>query len=96
MSDTPEDSQENWQGLIWRVEDCDWLVWEDAYILNCPFCGAERRNLRIKGMKSRHESAEEDEQHASYCIICEGCSAQGPDAETAEDALTKWNARTIK
>lgn len=46
----------------------------------CPFCGEPEAS--IDEVKPRR-----------FALVCEDCGAIGPEADTQEEAVTRWNAR---
>lgn len=51
----------------------------------CPFCRSERVSLDRFG---------HTEANPRYAVCCEaeGCMANGPEADTREHAVARWNA----
>lgn len=62
----------------------------------CPFCGSVKAELRMGASKGPH-----GEEFVLWEVMCPSCLAVGPravrhhrgDAETAQMAADKWNAR---
>jgi Lar family restriction alleviation protein len=55
--------------------------WNDRILSDdgsCPFCGSNDL-----GIKSRRDNS-------TYSIVCNKCSANGPEAEKIDDAKKKW------
>lgn len=49
----------------------------------CPFC----LSLNLLDLQVA------DDPHSRWQVVCEDCSAQGPDADTKEKAAELWNRR---
>jgi Lar family restriction alleviation protein len=47
----------------------------------CPFCGSTQLII------------ERDKQPINIYICCDNCNTQGPDADSLDEALHKWNWR---
>jgi hypothetical protein len=62
-----------------KNEDAAKLVRSDGLLASpCPFCG------------SNHAHPDEN----SFCVICPGCGAHGPDFNCTDDgAIAAWNHR---
>lgn len=65
-------------------------LWEEKTmeIKPCPFCGSKR--IRIN---STREDREEEDKLQTYWGLCMDCGADGPNAESAEEAVRMWNER---
>lgn len=67
-----------------------------ANIRHCPFCGHVKAELRMGSSRGPH-----GEEFVWWEVACPSCLAVGPravrhhrgDAETAQAAADKWNAR---
>ena len=53
----------------------------DTELKPCPFCGADE-DLRVVSVYG--------EERYVTCLTCSAC---GPDAETADEAIEAWNRR---
>lgn len=51
---------------------------------SCPFCGSEA----AKNLPSRPRGEED-----FWCVFCQDCAVQGPEASTEVEAARLWNSR---
>jgi Lar family restriction alleviation protein len=51
----------------------------------CPFCGNEDENYM--------DVSKDDGMDYRFYSWCDACDCQGPKADTAKEAIKKWNER---
>ena len=53
----------------------------------CPFCGAEVNTSNIKEFATCTIGT-----LTTFSVYCEECSCSGPEANSTEEAVTRWNS----
>ena len=50
----------------------------------CPFCSNKSSTIGVRGFGDDH-----------LAVVCGDCGSMGPIVKDAEEALEKWNSRTV-